>query len=52
MNNSLTRAQLLYHQSRYAQAEQEVRRVLGETPHEPGAHALLALCLAEQDKLD
>jgi tetratricopeptide (TPR) repeat protein len=52
MNDALARAQLLYHQSRYALAEQEVRRVLGEAPHEPGAHALLALCLAKQEKLD
>ena len=29
-----------------------VRRVLGETPHDAGAHALLGLCLVEQDKLD
>lgn len=48
----LARAQLLYHQSRYDLAEKEVRRVLGEMPHDPGAHALLALCLAQQDKLD
>lgn len=52
MNSPLTRAQLLFHQSRFAQAEQEVRRVLNETPHEPGAHALLAMCLVQQEKLD
>lgn len=52
MNSPLTRAQLLFHQSRYAQAELEVRRALNETPHEPGAHALLAMCLAQQEKLD
>jgi tetratricopeptide (TPR) repeat protein len=46
------RAQLLVEQSRFDQAEQELRRSLGETPHEPAAHALLALCLAEQDRLD
>jgi Flp pilus assembly protein TadD len=52
MVNTIARARLLYQQSRYAPAEQEVRRVLGETPHDPEAHALLALCLAQQDKLD
>ncbi len=52
MNQPLTRAQLLYHQSRYDLAEQEVRRVLGEMPHDAAAHALLALCLVEQEKYD
>jgi tetratricopeptide (TPR) repeat protein len=52
MNKYLNRAQLLYHQSRYDQAEQEVRRVLGEMPQDAGAHALLALCLVEQEKYD
>lgn len=50
--NALARAQLLYHQSRFDLAEAEVRRVLGETPHDSGAHALLALCLVEQEKFD
>jgi tetratricopeptide (TPR) repeat protein len=52
MNSHLTRAQLLYHQSRYDLAEAEVRRVLGQMPHDAAAHALLALCLVHQDKLD
>ena len=52
MNNVLTRARLLFQQSRYDQAEQELRRALGETPHDAETHALLALCLAQQDKLD
>lgn len=52
MTSPLARAHLLYQQSRFAQAELEVRRVLNELPHDPQAHALLALCLVRQDKLD
>ncbi len=52
MNNNLTRARLLFHQSRYAEAEQELRRALGEAPHDVEAHAFMGLCLAEQEKLD
>jgi tetratricopeptide (TPR) repeat protein len=52
MNAAFARAQFLCQHSRYAEAEQELRRALGESPHDPGSHALLALCLAEQDKLD
>jgi tetratricopeptide (TPR) repeat protein len=52
MDGYLTRARLLYEQSRYAQAEQELRNLLNETPHNAKAHALLAHCLAEQNKLD
>jgi tetratricopeptide (TPR) repeat protein len=52
MNTPLARAQLLYQQSRFDLAEQELRRVLGDTPHDPGAHALLAMCLVHQEKLD
>jgi tetratricopeptide (TPR) repeat protein len=52
MNSSLDRAQLLYQQSRYELAEQEVRGALAQTPQDPWAHALLALCLVKQDKLD
>jgi tetratricopeptide (TPR) repeat protein len=48
----LTRALLLFQQSRYALAEQEVRRVLAERPNDAVAHALLGLCLVHQDKLD
>jgi len=50
--SNLARAQLLYQQSRFDLAEQELRRLLGETPHDPGAHALLSMCLAQQQKLD
>ncbi len=52
MSPHLTRAQLLYHQSRFDLAEAEVRGVLAESPHDPAAHALLALCLVHQEKLD
>ena len=48
----LDRALLLYQQSRYDLAEQEVRRILGESPSDPGAHALLGLCLVAQEKYD
>lgn len=52
MNAPLHRAQLLFQQSRYELAEQELRRSLAEMPHDPEAHALLALCLVRQEKLD
>jgi tetratricopeptide (TPR) repeat protein len=52
MSGALIRAQLLYQHSRYAEAETELRRVLGETPQDAAAHALLSICLAEQDKLE
>jgi tetratricopeptide (TPR) repeat protein len=52
MNSPVDRALLLYHQSRYDLAEQEVRRVLSQSPNDAGAHALLGLCLVQQQKLD
>jgi tetratricopeptide (TPR) repeat protein len=52
MNEHLIRAQLLYRQSRYDLAAQEVRRVLSETPHDAVAHALLGLCLVAEQKFD
>ena len=51
MSTHLSRAQLLYHQSRYNAAEQEVRQALLESPQDAFAHALLGLCLMRQDKL-
>lgn len=42
------RALLLYQQSRYDLAEQELRQALAEEPDSPLAHALLALCLCER----
>jgi tetratricopeptide (TPR) repeat protein len=50
--NTLIRSRLLFHQSRYAEAEQELRRALGEAPHDVEAHSLLALCLVRQDELN
>ena len=47
----ISRAQLLYAQSRYDMAEQEVRQALVEEPHDPYAHGLLGLCLMRQDRL-
>lgn len=52
MNPHLQRARLLFEQSRYELADQEIRRSLAEMPHDPEAHALLALCLVRQEKLD
>lgn len=51
MPSHLDRARLLYHQSRFDMAEQEVRQALVERPNDEQAHALLALCLMRQDKL-
>lgn len=51
MSVHLSRAQLLYQQSRYDAAEQEVRQALLEQPQDSYAHALLGLCLMRQDKL-
>jgi tetratricopeptide (TPR) repeat protein len=48
----IDRALLLFHQSRFELAEQEVRRALGEHPTNPGAHALLGMCLVHQGKYD
>jgi tetratricopeptide (TPR) repeat protein len=42
------RALLLYQQSRYDLAEQELRQALAEEPADPLAHALFALCLCER----
>lgn len=55
MNNSdtdyLPRVQLLLSQQRHAHAAQELRRQLAQDPHDFVAHALLAVCLMEQDEL-
>jgi tetratricopeptide (TPR) repeat protein len=48
----ISRGVLLYQQSRFDLAEQEFRRVLGENPNDPAAHAFLGLCLEHQEKLD
>ena len=55
MNNSdtdyLPRVQLLLSQNRHALAAQELRRQLTHDPHDCVAHALLAVCLLEQEEL-
>jgi Tfp pilus assembly protein PilF len=48
MNPHFERAQLLYHQGRYEQAEESLRRSLTDEPDFALAHALLALCMVER----
>lgn len=50
MNPNLQRALLLFDQSRYEQAETELRQALASDPHEPYAHALLGLCLSHREQ--
>jgi Flp pilus assembly protein TadD len=45
------RANLLFLQRRYAQAEQELREELAENPHNGTACAFLGYCLAQQKRL-
>ena len=52
MNVALQRGLLLLQQSRFEQAEAELRQALGVDPHDAHAHALLALCLVERKKFD
>lgn len=52
MSLHLNRAFMLLQQGRHSMAEQELRRILGETPNDPIAHATLALCLAEMGKYE
>lgn len=52
MNAHLERARLLFQRHRYAEAEQELRRGLIEELDDSDCLALLALCLAEQNKHD
>ncbi|MBI5365546.1 MAG: tetratricopeptide repeat protein [Planctomycetes bacterium] len=49
MGPHLDRALLLYGQSRHDLAAGELRLALAEDPHEPTAHALLALCRLEAE---
>ena len=51
MNPNLERGLLLYQQSRYELAEQELRQALAADPDDAYSHALLALCLTEQKQL-
>ena len=48
MNAHFDRALLLYQQSRYDLAEQELRQALAEEPNDASSHALLSLCLCNR----
>jgi tetratricopeptide (TPR) repeat protein len=50
MNPNFQRALLLYDQSRYEQAEGELRQALAADPHHAHGHALLALCLSHREQ--
>jgi tetratricopeptide (TPR) repeat protein len=50
VNANLQRALLLFDQSRHELAETELRQALAVDPHEPFAHSLLSLCLAEREQ--
>ena len=49
MNPNLQRGLLLYQQSRHEMAQAELRQALAAEPQNAYAHALLALCLAEEE---
>jgi tetratricopeptide (TPR) repeat protein len=49
MNPNIQRGLLLYQQSRYDQAADELRQGLAVDPHNAYAHSLLALCLSERE---
>ncbi len=50
MNQNRERAVLLFQQSRYDLAEDELRQALAAEPQDAYAHALLARCLAHREK--
>jgi len=52
MGAHMERALLLFGQSRYDLAENELRQELGDDPHNPMVHSLLGLCLGEQKRFD
>src|SRR6266496_4742039 len=52
MNPNLERGLLLYQQSRHELAEKELRQALAADAQDAYAHALLALCLTEQEKFN
>jgi len=52
MNLPLRRASLLIQHSRYAEAATELRGALAAAPQDADAHALLAVCLAQQEDRD
>ena len=49
MNPHFERAELLYRQSRYDTAEDELRRCMADDPDFAPAHALLALCMLARE---
>ncbi|MCI0388463.1 MAG: tetratricopeptide repeat protein [Acidobacteria bacterium] len=52
MSTHIERARLLIQQSRYELATKELQKALAADPDDPIAHALMAVCLAEQKKFD
>lgn len=52
MSQHFHRALMLFEQSRYDMAEQELRQELLAEPNDPRPHALLALCLTERKKYE
>ena len=50
MPPTVDRAAMLFQQSRFDLAEQELRQALMADPNDPHAHALLALCLARREE--
>ena len=52
MSQYLQRGELLIEQSRFKQAEEELRKGLLEEPENAYAHSLLAISLSEQNQLD
>ncbi|HXJ57474.1 MAG TPA: tetratricopeptide repeat protein [Verrucomicrobiae bacterium] len=50
MNPHLERAHLLFQQSRYETAEEELRQALAGSPDDPYAHSLLGLCLLQREQ--
>jgi tetratricopeptide (TPR) repeat protein len=52
MSSHIERARLLINQSRYELATKELQKALADDPDDPVAHALMAVCLAEQKKFD
>ncbi|MBW3599056.1 MAG: tetratricopeptide repeat protein, partial [Planctomycetes bacterium] len=52
MNPHYQRALMLFDQSRYDLAEQELRQSLSRDPDDAASHALLGICLAERRRYD
>lgn len=51
MDPQYERALILHQQRRFADAERELKQILSSDPHNANAHAMLGLCLAEQQNL-